>query len=95
MARYEGLFAIRPDLSQEDNQKVVVKIEEQITKAGGVIESSQEWGRRTLAYTIRKKREGNFHLLHFQVTSQALDTLKRSYRLNESILNSLITKLED
>ena len=94
MALYEGLFALLPDLSQDENKKLVAKIEEQVTKAGGNIESSQEWGRRTLAYPIRKKREGVYHLLHFRIAPEAIVSLKRSYRLNESILNSLITKRE-
>ena len=94
MGLYEGLFAIQADLSQEENQKVVAKIEEQITKAGGNIESSQAWGRRSLSYTIRKKREGVFHLLHFRVAPEAITPLKHSCRLNEAILSSFITKLE-
>jgi len=95
MAQYEGLFAIHPDLSQDENKKVVSKIEEQITKSGGTIESSQDWGRRSLAYTIRKKREGMFHLVHFQAPPDTITSLKRAYRLNESILSSLITRRKD
>ena len=95
MGRYEGLFAIHPDLSQDENKKIVSKIEEQITKTGGSIESSQDWGRRSLAYPIRKKREGVFHLVHFQAEPQAIGPLKRACHLNESILNSLITRLEE
>ena len=94
MTLYEGLFALLPDLSQDENKKLVSKIEEQITKAGGMIESSQDWGRRTFAYPIRKKREGVYHLLHFRIAPEAVAPLKRACRLNESILNSLITKLE-
>ena len=94
MTLYEGLFALLPDLSQDENKKLVSKIEEQITKAGGMIESSQDWGRRTFAYPIRKKREGVYHLLHFRIAPEAVAPLKRACRLNESILNSLITRLE-
>jgi len=94
MRLYEGLFAIQPDLSQEENKKVVAKIEGEITKAGGNIESSQEWGRRPLAYPIRKKREGLYYLLHFRIPPQAVVTLRRAYRLNEGVLTSLITKME-
>ena len=94
MALYEGLFALLPDLNQDENKKLVSKIEEQITKAGGVIESSQDWGRRTFTYLIRKKREGVYHLLHFRIAPDAIVTLKRAYRLNEAILNSLIKRLE-
>ena len=94
MTLYEGLFALLPDLNQDENKKLVSKIEEQITKVGGVIESSQDWGRRTFAYPIRKKREGVYHLLHFRIAPEAVAPLKRACRLNESILNSLITRLE-
>ena len=91
---YEALFAIQPNLTADENKKLVSRIEEQVTKAGGTIETSQDWGRRTLAYPIRKKREGVYHLLRFRVAPSAVGELKRSYRLNETILNHLITKLE-
>ena len=93
MGLYEGLFIVQPDLSAEAQKTVFTQIEEPISKQGGTIETAQEWGRRALAYPIRKKREGVYYLVRFQLEPKSMDTLKKGYSLNESILGSLITRL--
>ncbi len=93
MGLYEGLFIVRPDLNEETQKAVFTKIEEPITRQGGTVETAQEWGRRTLAYPIRKKREGVYYLVRFQLDSKTVPTLRRDYSLNEAILSSLITRL--
>lgn len=94
MGLYEGLFIIQPDLSQEEQKKVFTQIEEPITKGGGTIETAQEWGRRPLAYFIRRKKEGLYYLVRFQLEPKSVPALRKDYSLNEAILNSLITRLK-
>ena len=93
MKRYEGLFVVRPDLNEEAQKKVFLQIETPITQQGGTLETGQEWGRRPLSYSIQKKKEGFYYLVRFSVEPKAVDALKRSYALNESILSLLITRL--
>ncbi|MFH1857392.1 MAG: 30S ribosomal protein S6 [Candidatus Omnitrophota bacterium] len=93
MGLYEGLFIVRPDLNEESQKTLYAQIEEPITKNGGTIETAQEWGRRALAYPIRKKREGLYYLVRFQVNPGMVTNLRKHYSLNESILRTLITRL--
>ncbi|MBI4436328.1 MAG: 30S ribosomal protein S6 [Candidatus Omnitrophica bacterium] len=95
MGRYEGLFIVKSDLAQEEQKAVFAQIEEPITKQGGTLETAQEWGRRPLAYTIRKKKEGMYYLVRFQLEPSGISVIKRNYSLNESILGSLITCLKE
>ncbi len=92
MSLYEGLFIVQPGLPPEEQKTVFSKIEEPITKQGGTIETAQEWGRRPLAYPIRKQREGVYYLIRFQLAPKAVQLLWKSYAMNESILGSLITR---
>jgi len=94
MGLYEGLFIVQPDLGQEAQKSVFAQIEEPITKQGGTIETAQEWGRRTLAYPIRKKKEGVYYLVRFHLEPKAMSPLRKGYSLNEAILGSLITRLK-
>ncbi len=95
MGRYEGLFIVNPDLPQEEQKGVFTQIEEPITKQGGTLETAQEWGRRPLAYTLRKKKEGLYYLVRFQLDPSGISVIKRSYSLNEAILGTLITRLKE
>lgn len=94
MGLYEGLFIVQPDLSEETQKNVFTQIESPITKQGGTIETAQEWGRRPLAYPIRKKKEGVYYLVRFQLDPKGIAPLRKGYSLNEMILNSLITRVE-
>lgn len=94
MGLYEGLFIVHPDLTAEAQKTVFTQIEEPIAKQGGTIETAQEWGRRSLAYPIRKKKEGVYYLVRFHLEPQSMATLRKGYSLNESILGSLITRLK-
>mgnify|MGYP001588092230 CR=1 FL=1 len=94
MGLYEGLFIVQHDLTTETQKTVFTQIEEPIAKQGGTIETAQEWGRRSLAYPIRKKKEGVYYLVRFHLEPGSIATLRKGYSLNESILGSLITRLK-
>ena len=94
MGLYEGLFIVQPDLGAEEQKTVFTQIEEPIAKQGGTIETAQEWGRRNLAYPIRKKKEGVYYLVRFHLDPKTLVILRKGYSLNEAILGSLITRLK-
>ena len=91
---YEGMFILRPDLSEEALKKLIGQVEEAIAKAGGKAELSQSWGRRRLAYPIGKFKEGHYHLVAFTCPSLAVDQLKHAYQLNEQIVRTMILSIE-
>ena len=61
MRNYEGVFIIDPDISADASKGVVSQLQEMVTKNGGRIDGLQEWGKKRLAYMIKKRREGNLH----------------------------------
>jgi len=94
MKNYEGMFIVRPDLNQEELDKIVKTIEKIITSNKGKINDSLNWGKRQLSYKIGRYTEGMYQLLHFQIEPTAIKRLKEGYRLNEDIVRVLITKIE-
>lgn len=92
MQEYEGMFIVDPRLNEDALEQAISSIEEEIAKNGGEIKKRDPWGRRRLAYPINKHREGFYYRLDFLVDEKQIDRLKKTYRLNESILRILITR---
>ena len=94
MKRYEGMFIVKPDMSKDDLDKTVSFIQDVIAKNGGKVETCQKWARRQLAYIVKKHREGEYYLVDFEAEPKGVITMENAYRINESILRTLITVKE-
>ena len=91
MKNYEALFVLKPG-QEESIKKVTALITDSIKKNKGKILKEDNWGKRTLAYPIKKHREGVYYKLNFSIGSLLIETLNRTYRLNSGILRTLIIK---
>jgi small subunit ribosomal protein S6 len=94
MTAYETLFITHPDLTPDSSVELTERIKEIITSKGGELGEVEDWGKRKLAYEIRKNREGYFTLIKFEGNNQALDELNHVYRITENILRGIIIKLD-
>ncbi len=92
MNNYEALFLIKADLEKEEQDKLVESIHEEITKRNGQLKGTQDLYKRPLAYEINKYREGLYYLVNFDALSDIINSLRDAYKLNDSILRSLILK---
>lgn len=94
MRNYEGVFIVDPDLSVESSKGVVTQIQDLISKNGGRVDGLQEWGKKRLAYKIKKKQEGSYVLFNFQMDSKHTKKLEQSLKLNDQILRYLLVNKE-
>jgi small subunit ribosomal protein S6 len=94
MREYELVFIVHPDLDDTALKDVVEKVKSWITEAGGVISKVDFWGKRKLAYMIRKQKEGQYVLIKTQMEPAFGATLERNLRLTEPVLRFLITSIE-
>ncbi|MCB2156997.1 30S ribosomal protein S6 [bacterium] len=94
MTKYEMVVVLDPNKTEEEQQTVLAKLDEVITKNGGTIESRDVWGKRRLAYSIGKRRDGYYVLYLFDAdpSGSALPELNRYLRISEDVLRSLVTK---
>lgn len=93
MKDYEGMFVIRPDLNQEETDKVVQAIEGIISENKGELKDSSAWGKRALAHEMKGYTEGYYRLVHFRIDPGMVAKLERAYKLNESMLKYLIIRI--
>jgi len=91
MKNYEGLFILKPDQENEEVANSYKKIQDNISKHQGQVQDAQEWGKKKLAYKIKKHGDGIFYLLRFTMDPAQLKPLTQDYKLDESILRVAIT----
>ena len=63
MRTYELMFILRPDMTEEDQDKLVSNLESQVQTAGGTVKSMERMGKRRLAYLVRSFQDGIYVLL--------------------------------
>ncbi|MCG0277656.1 MAG: 30S ribosomal protein S6 [Thermanaeromonas sp.] len=95
MRSYETLYIIRPDLDEEQIEAVVNKFTELIQKNGGEIIQVDKWGKKKLAYEIRKYREGYYVLMQFKGTPAVAQELERVFKITDEVIRYLIARLEE
>lgn len=90
MKSYEGMFLFKPDLSKESLDKVVGQVQEIIGKNKGSLDQVNDWGKKKLAYPIKKYDESFYYLINFHAEPGGISKIKEAVNLNESILRTLI-----
>jgi small subunit ribosomal protein S6 len=91
MRNYELMCIIQPDLDETAFNGVLDKVKGWITDSGGSIEKAEVWGRRRMAYTINKHREGQYVLLNVSMAPAATFELERNLRYQESIMRHMLS----
>jgi small subunit ribosomal protein S6 len=94
MRNYEIMVVIQPDLDETTVNGILEKITGWISDAGGVVTKKDVWGKRRLAYSIRKQREGVYVLLNIQILPSKTSELEHNLLLTEPVLRFLITLVE-
>jgi small subunit ribosomal protein S6 len=89
LREYETVIVLDPALDESRVNQEIDTVTNVITQGGGEVLEVQRWGRRRLAYEIRKKREGVYSLVRYKSERTVLDELNRRFLINESLLRHL------
>ncbi|MCM8760341.1 MAG: 30S ribosomal protein S6 [Candidatus Omnitrophica bacterium] len=87
--KYEGCFLLRPDLEDDVRAKEIFFIEGQISDNGGEIVKREAWGKKYLAYPIKKEREAFYYIVYFKAPSGSLSSISEGIRRRENIIRYL------
>ncbi len=93
MQLYESIFIVRPSLSDEDTTKIIDKLKGVVEKSGTIVKM-ENWGKKKLAYEVKRERKGTFVYLNFQSKGDLISELERSYRLEDSVIKFLTVRME-
>ena len=92
MPGYELVFILNANLTDDDSAKLLEKVNDQITKLGGTVSETNMWGKRKLAYPIKRQVEGSYVLKKVQMEPTALKELDASLKLTEDVLRYLAVR---
>ena len=92
MTKYEMLYILDIDLTDEAKESIIKKLEDLVSKNGGVIEKTDRWGAKKLQYPINYKSEGYYVLMTFEAEKTLVVELKRVAGITDGIVRRLITK---
>jgi small subunit ribosomal protein S6 len=93
MRHYEIVLLIHPDQS-EQVVAMVDRYQKVITSQNGKIHRHEDWGRRQLAYPIRKLHKAHYVLLNIECADTTLKELTDAFRYNDAVLRFLVVKRE-
>ena len=94
MPLYELGVIIDPEVDPESETAALERLQAIITDAGGSLVEQNTWGRRQLAYPIRKKNFGVYHFWKFEVGGEVIDKLTFELRTNDAVMRSMILNLD-
>ena len=91
MNKYETIMIINANLDEAATKATIDKF---ITLIGenGTVESTEEWGKKKLAYPIQKQNEGYYTLVNFTSNPEFIDELERIYNITDEVIKHIVIK---
>ena len=93
MAKYEMLYLLNNDSTEEVKAAEIAKYEDIVKNAGGAVVSTDKWGTKKTAYPINFKNEAYYVLMTFEANGKVVEELKRVAGIDADVVRRLITKL--
>ncbi len=94
MRKYETVYILRPDLDEAAVEAVNQSVAQAITENGGVIEKTDNWGVKKLAYEIQDYTEGVYVVINYSAESN-IEALEYVYKVSDSIMRSIIVRVDE
>jgi small subunit ribosomal protein S6 len=92
---YELMFIVRPDMVEEDLDKLISTLETAVTTSGGALKNVEKMGKRRLAYMVRRFREGVYILLTVEGAGGLIHELERRLRVTEPVIKFLTVRIDE
>jgi len=84
--QYEVVYIVDPEKSDEQVTQLAEEIKVFLEKEGGNVEHIEQWGKKKLAYAVKKNRYGSYTLLHVSGLPEIVGKLERTLKLNEAVI---------
>ena len=91
---YEVMFIVRPDLLDEDVDKLIATMQNHATTAGATVQNTEKMGKRRLAYDVKKFQDGQYVLFTLAADGQAIHELERRLRVTEPVLKFITVRTD-
>lgn len=92
---YEIMFIVRPDLTEEDNDKIISSLETQANSVGASVKHVERMGKRRLAYVVRGFQDGTYVLLTVEGSGNAVHEIERRMRVTEQVIKFITVRMDE
>ena len=92
---YEVMYIVRPDLAEEETERVISTVESGATTAGLTVKNLERMGKRRLAYKVRKFQDGLYVLLTVEGPGGAVAELERRLRVTEPVIKYITVRVDE
>jgi len=92
---YELMFIVRPDMTDEDLDKLISTLQAVVPASGGTVKSVEKMGKRRLAYTVRRFHDGIYVLLVVEGGGPVMHELERRLRVTEPVIKFLTVRVDE
>ena len=95
MYNYELVALVNPEVDEESLSKIVDKVAQSIGSRGGTVEETKDWGRRKLAYPVKKFMEADYVLTRFSLAPKSIKEVRKEISAVGDVLRCLVVKVGD
>ena len=95
MRKYEIIFIVRPDVTEEDLDKLIAQMEAVVAGAGGKMEKVEKMGRRRLAYRVQRQREGFYVLFRLEGDGGTVREFERRLKVIDVVIKFLTVRVDE
>jgi len=92
---YELMFIVRPDMVEEEQDKLISTLESAVSSSGGKVKGMERMGKRRLAYTVRRFHDGIYILLTVEGGGALIHELERRLRVTEPVIKFLTVRIDE
>ena len=95
MRKYEIIFVVKPDVTEEDIGKLITQMEGVVTGAGGTIDKVEKMGRRRLAYRVARQREGFYILFLASGSGDMVKEFERRLKVADAVIKYMTVRVDE
>jgi small subunit ribosomal protein S6 len=92
---YEIMFIVRPDVTDEDVDRLVSTLEGHVGSAGGTVKGVERMGKRRLAYLVRNFHDGNYVLFTVEGPGSVIAEVERRLRVTEPVIKFITVRVDE
>jgi len=93
--KYELVYVVSPDASDDQVTALHTQVEETITRMGGQLEKTENWGRRKLAYEIGRHKEGTYVLEVINGSGELMKELDRRLKVMDQVIRHMVVRVDE
>jgi small subunit ribosomal protein S6 len=94
--QYDLIFICRPDTPEPEIDKIISTVEHAATEKGGKVESTDKWGRRRMAYVVKRLREGYYvYMVVRSAQGEVIKELERRLKVSDAVIKYLTVRVDE